>query len=437
MPSPFDRRSTSRWIIATLVAPFALAAGSCSDSGSSAASESSTATSTTTSPSAVSTTTTTDVAAGPAAVEVSTSDELYEAPSPIPDLAHGHLIRFQRVDKGYAGGGPTYRVMYSSRSAGDQPIVVTGTVHVPAGAAPAGGWPTVTWGHGTTGTADQCAVSKSLNYASAAEPMVDQGYVIASTDYEGLGTPGLHPYLVGPSEGRGMLDIVRAAGQLPGVALDGRFAAWGHSQGGHAAAFAHELAATWTPELHLVATVAIAPPAQMRVIIPAVAAMKNKTFAVMDIAGTAAAYPDVDLNKLMTPDAIAKLDVLETGCSSAVGAAFAAGDPLLQPGAAASPELLRRLDESEPGTVKADSPVLIVAGDQDTTVPPVLNAALKKSWCGIGQNTTRWLVPGATHVTVLGTAPRMIAWTVARFAGTPVTTGCDQPDGAPPAAPTP
>lgn len=366
---------------------------------------------------------------------MSTEDELYAVPSPIPDVAHGHLIRFQRADKGYAGGGPTYRVMYSSRSVSDQPIIVTGTVHVPAGAPPTGGWPAVTWGHGTTGTADLCAVSKSLNYASAAEPMVDQGYVIASTDYEGLGTPGLHPYLVGPSEGRGMLDIVRAAGQLPSVTLDGRFAAWGHSQGGHAAAFAHELAATWTPELHLVATVAIAPPAQMRIIIPAVAAMSNKTFAVMDIAGTAAAYSDVDLRTLMTPDAIAHLDVLETGCSPAVGATFAAIDQLLLPGAAESPVLLKHLDESEPGTVTADAPVLIVAGDQDTTVPPGLNAALKSNWCAIGQNTARWVVPGATHSTVLGASAHMMSWTADRFAGIAVPSGCDQPDGPPPAGP--
>lgn len=33
-------------------------------------------------------------------------------------------------------------------------------------------------------------------------------------DYEGLGTPGGHPYLVGPSEGRSVLDVVRAARKL-------------------------------------------------------------------------------------------------------------------------------------------------------------------------------------------------------------------------------
>jgi len=402
----------------------ALTSAACSDSGTSASPAPTTSTAGISS----------SVPTGPAPIEVTSDDELYAVPSPIPDLEHGRLIRYQRVAEGYAGGGPTYRVMYSSRSLSDQPVVVTGTVHLPAGPAPEGGWPTVTWGHGTTGTADSCAVSKGLRYASAAEPMIEQGYVIASTDYEGLGSPGLHPYLVGPSEGRGMLDIVRAAMELPDVSLDGRIAAWGHSQGGHAAAFAHGLAATWTPELHLVGTVAIAPPAQMRAIIPAVASAPNKAFAVMNIAGMAAAHPDLDLNVLMTPEAIAKLGVLETGCGPAVDAAFVDVNPLLQPGAADSPALQKYLDASEPGTLRAEAPVLIVAGDADTTVPPVLNVTLKRNWCAIGQNTTRWLVPGATHSTVLGATPHMIAWTVARFAGTTATNGCDQPDGPPPVA---
>ena len=40
------------------------------------------------------------------------------------------------------------------------------------------------------------------------------GYAVAETDYEGLGTPGVHPYLIGSSEGRSVLDIVRAAREI-------------------------------------------------------------------------------------------------------------------------------------------------------------------------------------------------------------------------------
>ncbi len=56
-----------------------------------------------------------------------------------------------------------------------------------------------------------------------------------------------------------MLDSVRAARNLPDSDTSGRFAVWGHSQGGHAALFAGELAALYAPELKLVGIAASAP----------------------------------------------------------------------------------------------------------------------------------------------------------------------------------
>ena len=40
---------------------------------------------------------------------------------------------------------------------------------------------------------------------------IKAGYAVVRTDYDGLGTPGVHQYLVGTSEGRSVLDAVRAA----------------------------------------------------------------------------------------------------------------------------------------------------------------------------------------------------------------------------------
>ena len=54
---------------------------------------------------------------------------------------------------------------------------------------------------------------------------------MVATDYEGLGTPGDHPYLIGASQGRAVLDIVRAARQLDPDLSDQVMTA-GHSQGG-------------------------------------------------------------------------------------------------------------------------------------------------------------------------------------------------------------
>ncbi len=67
--------------------------------------------------------------------------------------------------------------------------------------------------------------------------LIEQGAVVAATDYPGLGTAGPHPYLVGDSEARAVIDSVRAAHSLPGVGDGNSFAVWGHSQGGQASLY--------------------------------------------------------------------------------------------------------------------------------------------------------------------------------------------------------
>ena len=75
---------------------------------------------------------------------------------------HGTLIWSRRVVDGPTIGGTTHLVMYRSTSAKGEPVAVSGVVSVPEGEPPAGGWPVISWGHGTTGTADRCAPSRSL-----------------------------------------------------------------------------------------------------------------------------------------------------------------------------------------------------------------------------------------------------------------------------------
>ena len=120
----------------------------------------------------------------------------------------------------------------------------------------------VTWAHGTTGIADRCAPCRAGMPGSYDHPLLNRwlkaGYAVVRTDYEGLGTPGDHPYLIGDSEGRSVLDMVRAARKLD-ANIGKRVVIAGHSQGGHAALFAGSLARRWTPELTLRGTLAFAP----------------------------------------------------------------------------------------------------------------------------------------------------------------------------------
>src|SRR6478735_8949332 len=164
----------------------------------------------------------------------------YNPPSNLPSGPHGTLI-WQRP----AGG--SVPLTSAARTTQGRAAAVSGSVSIPKGKPPKGGWPVITYAHGTTGSADICAPSRVHNGAPAESLItyvdpelnawVNAGYAVVRTDYQGLGTPGPHPYLIGKSEGRSVLDIVRAARDVfPGIGK--RFLIAGHSQGGQSALFA-------------------------------------------------------------------------------------------------------------------------------------------------------------------------------------------------------
>jgi hypothetical protein len=141
----------------------------------------------------------------------------YSPTAPAP-ATPGVLIRKEPLEPAKlptsASGGE--RLLYSSQNGvgAPQPIVVSGEIFFPKGTMPAGGWPVVAWEHGTTGVADVCAPSwrgfltRDRTYLNR---WLDEGFAVVATDYQGLGTPGPHPYLLYRSEGYSALDAVRAA----------------------------------------------------------------------------------------------------------------------------------------------------------------------------------------------------------------------------------
>ncbi|MDH4282010.1 MAG: hypothetical protein OEV36_05120, partial [Myxococcales bacterium] len=145
-------------------------------------------------------------------------DPFYIPPDPLPSEVPGTLIRAGAIAP-LAPDSNAWRVLYVSQAVDGTPIAVSGLVAAPVGAAPEQGRDVVTWAHGTKGIPDRCAPSRGYrsgfhDFYDIAPELVAAGYVGVMSDYEGLGTPGVHPYLVGPSEGRGVLDIVRAAQQI-------------------------------------------------------------------------------------------------------------------------------------------------------------------------------------------------------------------------------
>jgi pimeloyl-ACP methyl ester carboxylesterase len=185
----------------------------------------------------------------------------YNAPASIPAGAPGTVVRSETMNAPFPES-QAWRVMYTSSGINGEPIVVTGMVFAPTSPVPSGGRPVVSWAHPTTGIEDQCAPSRSPKPyydVQGLSEFLDLGWVVVATDYQGLGTDGMHPYLVGASEAQGTIDIVRAAQNLPETGASPNYFVFGHSQGGQAALFSGQIASTYAPELHLLGVAAAAP----------------------------------------------------------------------------------------------------------------------------------------------------------------------------------
>lgn len=357
-----------------------------------------------------------------------TKGNFYAPPEPLPKGRHGTLIRYQSIVGASFGASTTYRVMYLSRSVAGKAVAVTGTVAVPTAKAPAGGRKVLTLSHGTSGIADECAPSKSPGgELSLAAPLVAKGFLLVETDYEGLGTPGRHPYLVGESEGRSVLDAARAAGSLPEAHAGKRVAIAGYSQGGHGALWADQVARTWTPDLDVVGTFAGAPASEISVILQVAPTLPITGFAFMIVAGIAAAYPDADPATFLTPAGVAKLDLVDKGCVGQVIGAFAGSKPgdLIRPEGPASKPWAGLAKEDDAGQVKTDDPTLIIHSQADDLVPISFSDVLQKRMCANGQVVERRiLTDGQGHSAAAVPAYRQaLPWIEARFdAGAPKAT---------------
>src|SRR3954453_19167863 len=79
--------------------------------------------------------------------------KFYTPPSPLPAGKHGDLIWMRKATGQPALGQARTNqlVLYRSTGLNGKPIAVSGTVSVPKGRTPVGGWPVITWAHGTTG----------------------------------------------------------------------------------------------------------------------------------------------------------------------------------------------------------------------------------------------------------------------------------------------
>lgn len=322
-----------------------------------------------------------------------------------------------------ANRGTAVRVEYVTTDLKGALITATGLILTPRAGRT---FKTVVWAHGTTGLADQCAPSANREVfwpeaRQAVVALLARGHTVAAPDYPGLGTPAAHPYLVGGSEARSIIDIAKAA-RLLDARLTVQYAIDGHSQGGQGALFAGEIATAYDGALVLKGVAAIAPAAYLDVLAPGIAGTPGQGYLVMAAFGLSAVDSTIKPNQIFAPEARARFGVLQTGCLYEILAAFEGltAEQLLIGGQPPAILVQKLAQYGNPGQKPPTAPILIVHGTEDEAVPYFISSDfLVPKLTSYGRFPVEFVtVQGANHDgAVFQTTGQVATWVTARLAG--------------------
>lgn len=369
--------------------------------------------------------------------------DFYEPPATIPSTP-GTIIRtepatFLLDPLGLSSSAVTAtRVMYSSTDGRGTPVAVTGTVFVPrTGYVGASERPLISYTAGTQGMGDQCAPSRQMSELVEYEGLgiartVGRGYAVAMTDYQGLGTPGTHTYMVREAQGRASLDMARAAQNLQdsGLSEQTPVGFMGYSQGGGAAAAAAELAGSYAPELDVKGSAIGAPPADLAKVganIDSGFYMAFATFALLGVAQGERVDPEPHLNA----EGRALAAQVESACVfDLFDYAFKDSSKYTTSG-----QTLTDLLDQEPFRTAVDrqrigrrtptAPVVINHAVGDDTIPYAVGKRLGSDWCDRDARVS--FNAGVTPTHVGGMLPHIeksMYFFEKRFAGKNVASSC-------------
>lgn len=334
--------------------------------------------------------------------------------------------------------GKAVRILYTARDGiGDEGLVpVSAAVFLPRGAPPQGGWPIMAWAHGTTGIADICAPSarprgeRDSRYISS---WLDAGFAVVATDYQGLGTPGIHPYSNYRASSYSVLDSARA------VVGDARYRAAntvilaGHSQGAGVVVAAAGYASRYAPGLNLRGVVATGAPNLSRQAIEsglassATDVMVTGAYAMIGYELTRT-HANLDADTVFTNEGREIEAMVGSSCLPDVMKATA--DRKLDPSKAFRPGMLKRLWDTDIElrafpTLDLAQPVFFGIGTADSAALPMTTLALVTDLCIHGNVVEARIYKDKDHSGVVNAAvPDAIRFAEAVLHGQPVPATC-------------
>lgn len=351
-----------------------------------------------------------------------------------PLAARPALISAQPI-AGAPAGASAYGIRYRSIGVHNQPIETTAVIIVPTAPAPAGGRDVIAWAHGTSGIADACAPTANdwlFTSIAGLDAMLARGFVVVATDYEGLGTSGPHPYLIGTSAARSVLDAVRAARELKAAQTSQRFVVWGESQGGHAALWTGQLAGRYAPEMQLMGVAAAAPPTDLKANLTG---NSNAGVRALLTAFTAESWHEtygIPLATITRPTGSDLIRRLAANCVTLDGFKLRTKIGLMRligqlrgVDLSASPRWAALMRANSVAPTRIGAPMLIAQGDRDVIVAPGVTRTFVGQLCRTGQPLRFITLADGDHITIAKrTAAATLDWIGDRFDGKPAPSDC-------------
>ncbi|MCJ0891787.1 S9 family peptidase [Rhodococcus sp. ARC_M5] len=372
----------------------------------------------------------------PAADPVEPGSTTTETAAP-EGLERGEIVSstlLGQVDIGvaYLGGTATKIVYRTTDGVSGGGTETSGTVFVPRGSAPPGGWPIVSVGHGTTGVTDECAPSlypNLLGTIGLVTPFLERGTVVVVTDYQGLGTPGDPAYLDRDAAAYDIIDAVRAARNVvPEVGT--RWGAVGTSQGGQAVWAAAERNADYGDGLQLVGAAALSPTADLsRFFAPETEQTLSRQLLVPYLyEGLRIANPSAERSDYIRGSFADNVTAL-TACSDLLGFSKADAGAVLDPADAvpapeeAADRMTDWLESVALPTSGTEVPMFVLVGERDDLVDPRWTRDAVDAACGLGDDIEFRSEPQQGHAELAANAIG-VDWLVERFLNTPTSSTC-------------
>jgi pimeloyl-ACP methyl ester carboxylesterase len=353
-------------------------------------------------------------------------DGFYEVPDGLEKFAPGELIRYEPMHAYLMPGvrlrARAWRILHRSTGAVGEPTAVSGTLLLPENSRRHGTLPLIAYAIGTHGIGDDAAPSRLLSTgldweAGLMALVLGRGFGVVVTDYQGLGTPGDHAYMVGRALGANLLDAMRAAQQLEPAELPqgGPAAIMGYSEGGTAAAWAAQLQPEYAPELKLAGVAAGAAAADVELAGPTLDGSFFSFFLAYGAIGFAAAYPELELEPYLVGRAretIAALKHTNILQAAVRGPRFARIGELTHPNVLELPSWRARLRENRLGAIAPQTPVLLHHARHDQIVAFEHSEQLLEDWLELGVDASLCITRGGfDHISgAVAGAPVALDW---------------------------